>query len=86
MEPFGPQFSALFQALRRNQEDTDRFFSTDACTVPIAEFSRDITSNESYVRRHCARWECRRAYEQITRNSIYLPNSRNVIPTMIVRE
>ena len=38
MEPFPPEFMALFRALRNNQEEADSFFGTDAGTVSMAEF------------------------------------------------
>jgi 2-polyprenyl-6-methoxyphenol hydroxylase-like FAD-dependent oxidoreductase len=38
MEPFPPEFMALFRALRYNQEEADSFFGTDAGTVSMAEF------------------------------------------------
>jgi 2-polyprenyl-6-methoxyphenol hydroxylase-like FAD-dependent oxidoreductase len=38
LEPFPPEFVALFRALRDNQREADRFFGTDAGTVPLDEF------------------------------------------------
>lgn len=38
MQPFPPELMAVFRALRHNQTEADRFFGTDAGTVPMAEF------------------------------------------------
>jgi flavin-dependent dehydrogenase len=38
LEPPPPEMLALYQALRSNQPETDRFFGTLAGTVPIAEY------------------------------------------------
>ena len=38
LEPLPPELLALFRALRHNQHEADRFFGTDAGTVPIREF------------------------------------------------
>ncbi len=38
LEPFSFEALALFRALRTNQHEADRFFGTDAGTVPMAEF------------------------------------------------
>ena len=38
LQPPPPELISLFSALRHNQHQTDRFFGTDAGTVPIPEF------------------------------------------------
>lgn len=38
LQPPPPEMQQLFEALRHNQEETDRFFGTVAGTVPIPEF------------------------------------------------
>ncbi|MBP7147248.1 MAG: NAD(P)/FAD-dependent oxidoreductase [Acidobacteria bacterium] len=38
LQPFGDEQKALFRALAANQHEADRFFGTDAGTVPIPEF------------------------------------------------
>jgi flavin-dependent dehydrogenase len=38
LEPPPPEMLALYQALRSNQSETDRFFGTLAGTVPITEY------------------------------------------------
>jgi len=38
LEPPPPEMLALYQALRSNQPEADRFFGTLAGTVPIAEY------------------------------------------------
>jgi hypothetical protein len=38
LEPLAPETMALLRALRHNQAEADRFFGTDAGTVPIPEF------------------------------------------------
>jgi len=38
LQPFPAPVMALFSALRHNQPEMDRFFGTDAGTVPMAEF------------------------------------------------
>ena len=40
LEPLPPHVTALFCALTHNQADADRFFGTDAGTVPLEEFFR----------------------------------------------
>jgi flavin-dependent dehydrogenase len=37
-QAFPPELMAVFRALQNNQPEADRFFGTDAGTVPIAEF------------------------------------------------
>jgi hypothetical protein len=37
-QAFPPELIAVFRALQNNQPEADRFFGTDAGTVPIAEF------------------------------------------------
>jgi flavin-dependent dehydrogenase len=38
LNPFPPHLIQFFRALEGNQEETDRFFGTDAGTVPLQEF------------------------------------------------
>jgi flavin-dependent dehydrogenase len=38
LAPFPPEMRRLLEALRRNQDDTDRFFGIFAGTVPVPEF------------------------------------------------
>jgi 2-polyprenyl-6-methoxyphenol hydroxylase-like FAD-dependent oxidoreductase len=38
LKPPPPELMQLFAALQHNQAETDRFFGTDAGTVPMAEF------------------------------------------------
>jgi 2-polyprenyl-6-methoxyphenol hydroxylase-like FAD-dependent oxidoreductase len=38
LEPLPPEVAALFSALRHNQPEADRFFGTDAGTVPMVDF------------------------------------------------
>ncbi len=53
---------------------------------PSPSFRARSRRTKSYVSHPLRNGECRGAYELINRDGIYLPNRRNVIPTMIVRE